>query len=177
MIQPDLLHSHSVQIATRQPTSTLIRMNNSRELETLFAQDQADRHPLPNQSIDWTIVQPRDQARLTRVKEIYTANGLQTGADYYYAAMILQHGKTPDDYLLAHEFCIVAVSKGEHRAKWLAAASEDRFLLSIGRPQRFGTQSIMTQSNPQLQKSPIAPGITNHLRHQLNVPALELPQP
>src|SRR5436190_1379819 len=60
--------------------------------------------------------------------------------DYYRAAMILQHGDVAEDYLLAHEFCVVAISKGDARAKWLAAASEDRFLMNIDRPQRFATQ-------------------------------------
>ena len=65
---------------------------------------------------------------------------LYTGADNYYAAMILQHGEKPEDYLLAHELCIVAISKREAKAKWLAAATEDRFLMMIGHPQRFATQ-------------------------------------
>ena len=54
--------------------------------------------------------------------------------------MILQHGRDIDDYLLAHEFCVVALSKGERRANWLSGATEDRFLMSVGRPQRFATQ-------------------------------------
>ena len=43
--------------------------------------------------------------------------------------MILQHGGGPEDYLLAHELCVVAIGRGEER-KWLAAASEDRFLMT-----------------------------------------------
>ena len=44
--------------------------------------------------------------------------------------MILQHGGEPEDYLLAHELCVVAIGRGEERAKWLAAASEDRFIMT-----------------------------------------------
>lgn len=73
---------------------------------------------------------PSDKARLTRVKQLYISNGIHTSADYYHAAMILQHGTVCEDYLLAHELCVVAISKGEERAKWLCAASEDRFLMS-----------------------------------------------
>jgi len=54
--------------------------------------------------------------------------------------MILQHAEAPEDNLLAHELCVVAISKGNFEAKWLAAASEDRFLMRIDRPRRFGTQ-------------------------------------
>lgn len=48
----------------------------------------------------------------------------------------------PDDFLLAHEFCVIAIIKGKNdrEARWLAASSEDRFLMNIQRPQRFGTQ-------------------------------------
>jgi hypothetical protein len=44
--------------------------------------------------------------------------------------------------LLAHEFCVVAIMKGKNdrETAWLAASAEDRFLMNIGRPQRFGTQ-------------------------------------
>jgi hypothetical protein len=88
--------------------------------------------------------------------------------------MILQHGRTPDDYLLAHEFCVAAIGKGEDRAKWLAAASEDRFLQSIQRPQRFGTQySVEASSGEWRVKPPVAPGITDGLRRALNVPSLK----
>ena len=55
---------------------------------------------------------------------------LQTGADCYHAAMILQHGGEPEDYLLDHELCVVAIGRGEERAKRLAATSEDRFLMT-----------------------------------------------
>jgi hypothetical protein len=30
--------------------------------------------------------------------------------------MILQHASTPDDYLLAHDLSVIAISKGEEKA-------------------------------------------------------------
>src|SRR5688500_5358416 len=110
------------------------------ELTRMFTEDQDDRKPEPGRGINWVAVEKRDEARLARVRELYQRDQLRAGADYYHAAMILQHGGQPSDYLLAHELCVVAIAKGEQRAKWLAAASEDRFLGSVGRPQRFGTQ-------------------------------------
>ena len=109
------------------------------ELARLFKEDQDDRKPAIT-DMDWKVVKPRDDARLARVKELYAAGRLQTGADWLRAAFILQHGNEPDDFLLAHEMCIAAIAKGEDRARGLAAASEDRFLRRIGRPQRFGSQ-------------------------------------
>ena len=109
------------------------------ELARLFKEDQDDRKPAIT-DIDWSVVKPRDDPRLERVKELYASGSLQTGPDWLRAAFILQHGNEPDDFLLAHGMCIAAVAKGEEKARWLAAASEDRFLRRIGRPQRFGTQ-------------------------------------
>jgi quercetin dioxygenase-like cupin family protein len=141
------------------------------ELARLYREDQDDRK---GGDIDWSKVGPRDLKREARVLELYRADKLHTGADYYHAAMILQHGRTPDDYLLAHEFCVAAIGKGEDRAKWLAAASEDRFLQSIQRPQRFGTQfSVEASSGVWRVKPPVAPAVTDGLRRALNVPALK----
>ena len=115
--------------------------------------------------------------------ESYAAGELKTAKDYYHAGMILQHGNQSEDYLLCHEFCVTAVfiAAGDKdvawipKAKWLAAASEDRFLLSIGRGQRFGTQ--FTQVTGKKGNSPwkldkIAAGVTDELRAAWNVPPL-----
>jgi hypothetical protein len=137
----------------------------------LYAEDQADREPPEGKSIDWSVVGPRDAARLARVKALYTAGRFQTGTDYYHAAMVLQHAEIPEDYLLAHELCVVAISKGEEQAKWLAAASEDRFLTSIGRPQRFGTQFHREGSGPW-RLDTMDSGVTDALRETMGVRSL-----
>jgi hypothetical protein len=145
---------------------------DSEELSKLYAEDQADRKPKGGKAIDWTEVGPRDKARLARVKELYGAGKLQTGPDYYHAAMVLQHAPEPRDHLLAHELCVVAVGKGDKRAKWLAAASEDRFLMGIGRPQRFGTQFQAAGGGPfRLHK--VEEGVSDELRKEFGVPSLE----
>jgi hypothetical protein len=155
-------------VRAEPPSKSLAKDNE--ELAQLFRADQDDRKAA---DIDWSIVEPRDRKREARVKELYRDNRLQTGADYYHTAMILQHGRTPEDYLLAHELCIVAISKGEERASWLAAASEDRFLMNIGRPQRFGTQSRTEGPDGQLRLYKVGPGVTDELRRALGVPPLK----
>lgn len=136
------------------------------ELKTICAEDQADRVPGSGKQIDWSIVGPRDAVRLARVKELYQTGKLSASSDYFNAALVLQHGSVPEDYLLAHELAIVAVRKGyQGAAAWLAAASEDRFLQSIGRKQRFGTQltdPIVVDGN-----------VTDLLRNELSVPPLK----
>jgi hypothetical protein len=142
------------------------------ELALMYQEDQSDRMPADGKPIDWKVVAPRDKVRETRAKELYTANQLKTGADYYYVAMILQHAATPEDYLLAHELCIVAIIKGEERAKWLAAASEDRFLMNIGRPQRFGTQYRTEGPGGPLRLYQMGEGVSDTLRAAFDVPSL-----
>jgi hypothetical protein len=110
------------------------------ELARLYADDQADRRPAPGQALDWKVVGARDRAREAKVKELLASDAPRTGADFFHAAMVLQHGSSPEDYLLAHELSVLAIGQGERRARWLAAASMDRYLMNIGRPQRFATQ-------------------------------------
>ena len=135
------------------------------ELKRLCAEDQSDRTPPPGKSIDWAVVNPRDKGRLSRVKEISTHNLLQTANDYDCAAIVLQHGQVPEDILLAHEFWVVAISKGKNDQETLsmAAASEDRFLANIGRPQRFGTQ-LHSANNGPVELYPIDSSVPDGLR-------------
>jgi hypothetical protein len=143
------------------------------ELLRMHHEDQADREPKDGRSIDWSVVGPRDKKRLGRVREIYEGGQLRTGPDYYHAAMILQHSGEASDYLLAHELCVVAIGKGERRARWLAAASEDRFLTTIGRPQRFGTQYRATGPNAPYRLEKVEAGVTDGLRRDFNAPTLD----
>lgn len=138
------------------------------ELARLCAEDQADRSA---QAIDWEVVGQRDGVRLARVKELYAANQLATGADFYHAAMVLLHGWEAEDVLLAHELSVLAISKGEDRAVWLAAATEDRFLMKIGRPQRFGTQ-YQGDGDGTYKLYQVADGVTDAHRQQMRAPSL-----
>jgi hypothetical protein len=168
-----LLRPFDITPLTSAQTPSAPATRDNPELARMMDEDQADRTPDDPKSIDWKIVGPRDAARLKRVKELYAQNQLKTGRDYYHAAMILQHGDVADDFLLAHELCVAAISKGEERAKWLAAASEDRFLMNIGRPQRFATQfrcDGLPNCKYQLYKTD--EGVTDELRSVLNVPSL-----
>ncbi len=140
---------------------------DNEELARLHDEDQSDR---PDGK---TVVGPRDSARLKRVKEMYLRNMLHPANDYYHAALILQHGDAADDFLLAHEFCVIAISKGKNdrQARWLAASSEDRFLMNIGRPQRFGTQFRSDGDGP-VRLYQVGPGVTDETRRYMGVHSL-----
>ena len=73
------------------------------------------------------------------MRELIEQNQLRSGADYQHAAMIFQHGDAADDYLLAHVLAVTALGRGDVDARWLAAATLDRYLQKIGQAQIFGT--------------------------------------
>ena len=172
VLMVNFARSFGVEPFAAAQSSASSQAKDNQELAQLMDEDQADRTPDDAKSIDWKIVGPRDAARLKRVKELYAQNQLQTGHDYYHAAMILQHGDVAEDYLLAHELCVVAISKGDTRAKWLAAASEDRFLMNIDRPQRFATQFRCDGPNCEFHLYKLDSGVTDELRKGLDVPSL-----
>jgi hypothetical protein len=167
-----LIRPYAITPLTSAQTPSTPAPGDNPELARLMAEDQADRTPDDAKAIDWKIVGPRDAARLKRVKELYALNQLKTGGDYYHAAMILQHGDVADDYLLAHELCVAAISKGDARGKWLAAASEDRFLMNINRPQRFATQFRCDGPNCEFHLYKLDEGVNDELRRVLDVPSL-----
>ncbi|HEV8369488.1 MAG TPA: hypothetical protein VGQ39_16150 [Pyrinomonadaceae bacterium] len=167
-----LIRPYAITPLISAQTPSTPETKDNPELARLMAEDQADRTPDDAKSIDWKIVGPRDAARLKRVKELYAQNQLKTGGDYYHAAMILQHSDVADDFLLAHELCVVAISKGDKRGRWLAAASEDRFLMNLNRPQRFATQFRCDGPNCEFYLYKVDEAVTDELRRVLDVPSL-----
>lgn len=147
---------------------------DTEELQRLHDEDQADRSPADVKSVDWAVVGSRDRARRSRVKVLFSEGRLRTANDYYHAAMILQHGDAPEDFLLAHEFCVVAIIKGKNdrETRWLAASAEDRFLTEIGRPQRFATQFGSEGDGPWKLK-PVDTTVTDELRRLMGAHSLE----
>ena len=141
------------------------------ELGRMFREDQDDRNPGLH-GIDWAVVKPRDDARLARTRELYASGALHTGADWWHAALILQHSSEADDYLLAHEMSVAAVVRGEENARWLVAATEDRFLMKIGRKQRFGTQYEPADEPGKYRLAATDPQVTDELRAVLGTPSL-----
>lgn len=142
----------------------------NRELWAIREADDADRQP---EHVDAKAVIERDRARLLRVKEIIAAGGLKTAMDYFIAAMIHQHGSAPEDFLGARSLALRAVELDptNTRAKWLVAAAQDRHLLSIGKPQIYGTQFRKIEGVWQLE--PIdETAVTDEERAKWNVPTL-----
>jgi hypothetical protein len=91
-------------------------------------------------TLDWKPISARDAERREAVSKLLAEGGIQSADDNFFASLIFQHGDRPRDYLLAHVLSETAVVKGKTVARWMAAATLDRYLHSIGQPQVFGTQ-------------------------------------
>ena len=91
---------------------------------------------------EWPAITKRDEERRAAAKAILAKESAPTGEEMYYAAFIFQHGQASDDYLLAHIFATEAVVLGYTKAKWISAATLDRYLQSVGQKQVFGTQYL-----------------------------------
>lgn len=69
--------------------------------------------------------------------------------------------------------CVVAMAlgKNDRETRWLAAGAEDRFLMNIGRPQRFGTQ-FRSGNNGPLRLYTVGEGLTDAVRGVMGVHTL-----
>jgi hypothetical protein len=162
---------------------------DNKELERLFMDDQHDRGNEPVVEYDehgkritpvrgWKQLpdrelRQRDAARQTRLREILNAGLVQTAQDYTRAALIFQHGESSDDYLLAHILAVAAVSKGEKNARWIAAATLDRYLQSLKQPQVFGTQFVKSPTGEMTQGDYRVDLLSNSVRAAMCVRARE----
>jgi hypothetical protein len=110
----------------------------------IFMDDQTDQpthtpRPDPTPEI-LKALDDRAAARRAALHEMLSHGEITSGSDLYEAAFVFQHGETAADYLLAHILSLDALGKGFDRAKWLSAATLDRYLQLVGQPQVFGTQ-------------------------------------
>jgi len=113
------------------PTDT---QNVSKELEFIYKLDQEDRQTL--RFLDMR----RDKKRVERVLYLYSKDSINKPQDKFYAAIILQHGNNPEHYKLAHNLANQAKESNIEYAEWLSKATYDRWMLSIGKEQKYGTQ-------------------------------------
>jgi len=145
----------------------------SAEMRRIFDEDQRIRR-----SADWDRKDKQDEIRKQEAERraatarLIAAGRLHTGKDYEEAAFVFQHGTTADDYLVAHTLALAALAKGDARAGWIAAATLDRYLQTIGKPQIYGTQHRSENGKPATQEPFQRYLISDALRHQIGVPAI-----
>jgi hypothetical protein len=115
-------------------------MSTGDELKYIHDTDQADRG-----TGYWMIDPERDRIRLQRVKALYRAGQITEPLDQYHAALVYQHGICADEFQVAYELATAAASHGIPAAGELSITplthvTYDRWQLSLGKQQTYGTQ-------------------------------------
>ncbi len=119
---------------------------DSPQMLELFTADQKERETVYHSPEAFAALKSRDQARAQKTYELLRSGSLKTAADLYHAAVVLQHGCAPSDFLAAHRLATLSAIMGHPVARWLSAASLDRYLMSLGLGQVYGTQFELNTS-------------------------------
>ena len=142
------------------------------ELANLFEADQKDRDNCTNWGfMDQLCVGARDSDRRKRAAEMISQGLVKTGEDHYRAAFLFQHGSSAEDYRRAHELALKAADLDYRAARWLAAATEDRWLVSQGKHQKWGTQARIFPDG-RVNILPVDPAVTDAQRVAMDCPPL-----
>lgn len=145
------------------------------ELATLAKEDQVSRM---GQDITRT-----DDERRQQVFVLLAEGKVQSPQDKFNAALVLQHtgmsfcGDTlvslsAENYLLAHRLFEQAMLAGIADAKYLYAASIDRYLSITEGRQRYGTNRIINQETGAEEFPPIDRSVSDEERAKYGVPPL-----
>jgi hypothetical protein len=138
------------------------------EMEAIYKEDQRVR----TGKIDGEMMNKTDAERREQTRRLLAIGSLHTGKDFEEAAVVFQHGATANDYLLGHTLALVAVSKGDATAVWIAAATLDRYLWKVGQKQVFGTQYYSGDAKHEYTQEPYDRElVSDALREQLGVPS------
>ncbi|MDC3960595.1 hypothetical protein [Polyangium jinanense] len=118
----------------------------SSTLAALYADDNREHAAVPPvDTPDYRALRERDHARRAQAESALAflrARGAASAEDLFHAAWLFNHGDHPDEARRAHELAREAAERGYRRARWLAAASCDRWCMYEGRPQKYGTQFV-----------------------------------
>ncbi|MGE0076694.1 MAG: tetratricopeptide repeat protein [Bacteroidales bacterium] len=138
------------------------------ELIEMFKNDQADR----TNHIGRVMLQRNDSLREARVYELLDLNRVLTPLDYENAALILHHGEDSVTYAMAVKLMRKSLDLDSTRNKWFLAAMTDRYLLSINKPQIYGTQYKKLDNNIFVREELDSTKITDAERREYKVETL-----
>lgn len=125
----------------------------------------------------------RDQERVVLVLEQIGAGKVQTPADRFNAAIVLQHSPmtirndslvafSPDNYLLGHHLAQAAYEAGYAPARQLVAQSIDRYLSLTTGMQKYGTNRFINQKTGREELAPIDRSTTDAERAEYGIAPL-----
>ena len=128
-----------------------INAQDNSELRKMYEEDQNARKV---EKIDWDQLTVEDSIRRAKVTGMINQNLLSTSNDFLHAAMIFQHGNDSTYFKIARDLSkrAVEIDSTNKLARWLIAAAQDRYLLSTGKPQWYGTQNLILGNKWYLRK-------------------------
>lgn len=138
-----------------------------KQLQEILMEDQRIRMA----GGDWQEMAAADTERRREVLALLQGGKVASGKALYAAALVFQHGICPEHYQLANSLAARAMERGEAGARSLYALTLDRYLLSIGKPQKYGTQYRIV--GEWLELLPTDPKTTDAERAAYDLPPLE----
>lgn len=119
-------------------------MSINTTLEELYDQDIQDRVLWDSEDVTEEEIKKNDEARLKNAQELISKGEIDMNEiwNLHYLCLLHMHASSQDPAVFekAHEFAKRAVELGSKVTRWLYAASLDRWLVSQGKEQKFGTQ-------------------------------------
>ena len=143
-------------------------LHDNQELIEMFNSDQADR----TNHIGRSIRQKNDSIREARVYELLDSDKVHTSTDYKNAALIFHHGEDSVAYGMAVKLMKKSIELDSTRNKWFLAVITDRYLLSINKPQIYGTQYERLDNNVVVREELDSTKITDAERIEYGVETL-----
>ena len=117
----------------------------SEKLQYAYETDQKDRKQLRSFLTYFSDLEDRDNKRLAQVKELRKEDTIKKALDKFYAAFIYHHSDNSGDYKIASKLAADAAEseslKDNYQVQWLRKATFDRYLLSIGKQEKYNTQN------------------------------------
>ena len=143
----------------------------SKELQALVKADQEVRFAVIKNGYKMTEIDMKeftygDSVRRKRVAEIFAEGCFSKAQDYAAAALVFQHGVTPDHFFQTFIWAKKAIELGDPSQKQLMAMSIDRYLVSTKRKQLFGSQAMKPDSSNCWCLYPIENTFTDSMRKQ-----------
>ena len=170
-----------VQEAARRASNTRPH-GMSATLFRMRYEDQNEREPLQalllaGSNIPVTsyerLLATEDAKRRAEVYRMLKRNAIASPLDLEAAALILQHGNDTTDFWTAHTLAMRSVALGDEDARWLAAATLDRYLMTKQLPQKYGTQTVLNPATGKMELYTVDPMTTDSERAAWHVPPLE----
>jgi hypothetical protein len=129
-----MVGSSLLAVGTAPPAVPPDEWDADRQLVYLERTDQNDR--LSGAFVD----RRRDYARADRVLDLVASDRVTEPADKLHAAVVLHHGTCTAHFELAHRLAVAADESPDIDATRWVQVTYDRWQVSMGEEQRYGTQ-------------------------------------